>query len=122
MIAAMATGAVSLVGRVAGLWYLGQLALRVPLPSLATQCRVVAWGHLAVGVLGTIVTVAAFSMFPRMFAAGPPPAGALVVLAGGGCVLGLGGLVFGVWALVLLFILHRRFGTAAAAAREGWNG
>ncbi|MCP3979470.1 MAG: hypothetical protein GY716_09100 [bacterium] len=123
IMAAVAAGVVSLVGRVAGLWYLGQLALRLPNPGLAKQCRIVAAGHLAIGLLGAVVTVVAIVVLPGVMAAGPPAGvpGSMLLLAGGGCVMGLGGLVVGVWALVLLFILHHRFGTAAAAARERWN-
>jgi len=132
-------GIVVIVAQVAGLVYLGQLALRVPRPSLAKQTRVVAWGYGIVMALSAIVSVAMVIMMPMVMpgaggggggGAGGAGGGAMpglpfgvgfLVAAIGGCVVGVGTLVFGIWALVLLFISRNAFVKVASEAREQWS-
>ena len=123
MAAAMALGIVVLVGNAAGLIYLRKLALRIPGPSLARQTAIGMWGYVSSGALGTVVGIAYMLMMPRWMAPGGAPGigGVGVAFAAlGGCVVGLGSLVFGIWILVLLFLYGGALGRTAAQARATW--
>jgi hypothetical protein len=111
-------------GYAAGFVYLQQLARRIPRPSLARQTRIVMWGFISAEVAGRLVGLISFAFLPAVQAAGGAPEGgllfALYVVASGGCFAGLASIVFGVWALVLLFLYRGALREAAEQARAGW--
>lgn len=113
-----------LAGYVAGFVYLRQLALRIPRPSLAVQTRVVMWGFISGQAATQLVGLLVLAFLPSLMAAGGAPSGgALIVLpiAGiGGCLGGLASIVFGIWAIVLLFLYRSALHQAADQARAGW--
>lgn len=113
-----------LAGYAAGFVYLRQLALRIPRPSLAGQTRVVMWGFISAQAAAQLVGLLVLAFLPSLLASGGEPSGgALVVLslAGiGGCFSGLASIVFGIWAIVLLFLYRSALHQAADQARTGW--
>ena len=80
------------------------------------------WGYVSSSALGTVVGIAFMLMMPRWMAAGGPGFGGgfFVFTAVGGCVVGLGSLVFGIWILVLLFLYGGALRRTAALARATW--
>ena len=118
MVAAMGMGIVVLIGCVAALIYLRQLALRIPRASLAKQTRIVMWGYASAQamamIFGTIVILLMQSIAPGTLFVVPN-----MVIGIGGCV-GLASLVFSIWALVLLFFYRVALQRAAAKARATW--
>jgi hypothetical protein len=120
-----ALGIVVLVGYAAGFVYLGRLALRIPQPPLARQTRIVRWGYLISQSLAALIAVLFLFVFVRMFGAGSPggtgQTAVAVALAIGGCAITIGSLVFGIWALVLLFKYAAAFREAASTAQESWD-
>lgn len=121
---ALALAILVLAGYAAGFVYLRQLALRIPRPSLAGQTRIVMWGFLSGQVVTQLVGLLVLAFLPSIMASGGTPGGgALVVLsiAGiGGCFAGLASIVFGIWAIVLLFLYRGALHQAADQARAGW--
>jgi hypothetical protein len=115
---------ISLAGYAAGFVYLRQLALRVPRPSLAVQTRVVMWGFLSGQAAAQLVGLLVLSVLPSLMASGGAPSGPVLVvlpIAGiGGCLAGLASIVFGIWAIVLLFLYRGALHQAADQARSGW--
>jgi len=131
-IAATVMGGVTAIGQVAGLIYLRNLALRVPRPALAGQARLVAWGYGAALAIASLTGLVVVILMPQVMAAGgmggpggvgmTPAFGVFLgVSAVGGCLGGLGSMVFGIWALVLLFILHAAFKKAHEEAVSNWT-
>ncbi len=114
---AIVVGVVVLVGQVAGLVYLRQLALKIPRAPLARQTRIVMWAYGS--------TNAAFLVY-RIVELLLPPTGGLSRIAAlipiGGCVILLAVVVVAIWALVLLFVYQVVFRRAAAEARTTWAG
>jgi hypothetical protein len=135
-IAATVMGGVTAVGQVAGLIHLRALALRVPRPALAGQARLVAWSYGAALAIASLTGLVVVILMPQVMAAGgmggpggggpgglgmTPAFGVFFgVSAIGGCLGGLGSMVFGIWALVLLFIFHAAFKKAHAEAVANW--
>lgn len=115
---------ISLAGYAAGFVYLRQLALRVPRPSLAVQTRVVMWGFISAQGATQLVGLLVLAFLPSLMAAGNAPSGAALIvlpIAGiGGCLAGLASIVFGIWAIVLLFLYRSALHQAAEQARTGW--
>ena len=117
-------GLVAVVGKVAALIYLGSLASRIPRPSLTRQTKTVAWGYGVCQGLGlTIGLVAASLLQGMMTPPGPGPSSAGFMIVGGflACGISVAALVFGVWALVLLFLFAGAFRRVAADARMTWT-
>ncbi len=125
---ALAGGAAGIVNTFASFIYARQLALRIPDLSLASQTRIVMWGIAAVGVAGLGMVAFGVAAVPAMLPTPGPGTGgttgpAAVSMAGfviGGCAAGVGGLVFGIWALILLFRYRGRLVDAARQARATW--
>ncbi len=114
---------VVLVGTAAGFIYLGRLALRAPKLPLARQTRIVMWGYLASQGLAVVLGMLfLFVLAPALGAGGTPPMASITVLTAGGCAVLVGSLVFGIWALVLLFRYAALLKHAASAARAAWHG
>ncbi len=106
---ATVVGVVVLVGQVAGLVYLRQLALRIPRAPLARQTRIVMWAYgSANAVLVVYYTGGFYRIGPFM-----PIVGIVILLAV---------VVVALWALVLLFVYQVAFRRAAAEARTTWAG
>jgi hypothetical protein len=112
------------VGLVALLVYAGQLARRLPDERLARNTRIVTWGYglcSAVMIAGTVVATLAESAPGGAggMAGGNPSTLAII----GGVAMAVGGIpvmVFGIWALVLLFMFRSRLRKAAEQARLSW--
>ncbi len=120
-IVGMALGIVAMIGQIAGLVYLRRLALRIPAPKLARSTKIVTWGYLSCQAAGTATGVAVLVMMPGFAATGAAPTpgvmNAVVVAGVAGCGVGIGTLIFGIWALVLLFRYRAAF-TLAATGRS----
>ena len=96
---------VVLIGEAAALIYVRRLSRRVPAPRIAIQLTIVLWGLIICKggsqVLGT--------GFMISIATGPPTVGGLfMTLARISWCTSIGGVVFGVWGLTVLFVLVRR--------------
>jgi hypothetical protein len=120
-----ALAVITLAGYVAGFVYLRQLAVRIPNRSLAGQTQVVMWGFVSAQIVSQLVGLLVLAALPSLMAAGggAPSGGAMVVmsLAGiGGCFAGFASIVFGIWAIVLLFLYRGALREAAGQARAGW--
>lgn len=118
---------IALIGTGAGLIYLRQLALRIPRESLAKQTRTVMWGYVSCSAVGVVFSAGIMLMMPQVMraagAAGPLGPGVMAFLlinVGAGCLAGIGTLVFGIWALVLLFLYAAALRRVAAEARSIW--
>ena len=101
-------GIVSLVGFFATFLYARSLALRIPNESLANQTRTVMWGYC-------LTVAASILLLLLVLVAGARGAAGIV-----GCPLGVGFLVFSIWALVLIFRYRRAMLEAAQLARDSW--
>jgi hypothetical protein len=120
----LASQGLGALGLVAMLVYAGQLARRLPDERLARSTRIVTWGYglcSAVMVGGTVIATIAESAPGGAggMAGGNPSTLAMV----GGIAMALGGIpgmVFGIWALVLLFMFRSRLRKAAEQARLSW--
>jgi hypothetical protein len=112
---------VVLVGYGAGFVYLRRLALRVPRPPLARQTKIVMWGYLSSqGLAMAVGMIFLFVLAPTIATAGATMTGGLVAYSITGCAVAVGSLVFGIWALVLLFRYAALFKHTASDAREAW--
>ena len=110
---------IALTGQAAELVYLRRLALRIPAPKLARFTKLVTWGYLSCQVAAVASVMV---LVPVMATAGGPmTTGTLVAMGVFGCGVGLGTLVFGVWALVLLFRYRAVFRHAAEHSRASWG-
>jgi hypothetical protein len=105
-------GVMMLIG-VASYWffyvYLNRLARRIPNLAMAKNSLIIAWGltvSLALVILGPLLAVLLKSLSPLTLS-----------LLGG-----LGAIVFGIWALVLLIQFRGAFDTAATQAASGGAG
>ena len=107
-----------LIGTFALFVYARSLALRVPNSSLAKHTSIVMWGYCSILVVGLLMLVVLVVTMAGGAAAGG--AAGLGPLAAIGCVVGLGGLVFGIWALVLIVWYRREAVRAARHARSSW--
>ena len=117
-------GIVSLFGEFV---YFRRFARRIPDEELARSTTVVMWGFVTISSLGTIAAIV-FALIVPFAAPGAavgtagavaPPAGPGVlggVLMFGTCIFGLGGLIFGIWNIALLFRYRGAFRTALAQA------
>jgi hypothetical protein len=116
----IALSLLAVVGHVAGLVYLRGLARRIPRPALVWQTKATIWGYAGGQVLASVYAVWVIIALPTILAGATggtgPPAAMMVVFGIGGCAVFLLTLVFGVWALVLLFIFGTAFGGLARAA------
>ena len=127
-----------LVGKFAGLFYLATLAQRMLRRDLAAQSRLVAWGYGLAQAVALLVSAVLAFVLPSLMAAaagagaggataaGPTAtsfwsAGGPLIIGVGGCVSGLAALIFGVWAIVLLFIYAGAFRRMENAARAAWS-
>jgi hypothetical protein len=115
---------VALTAYAAGFVYLRQLALRMPRPSLAGQTRVVMWGFISAQAFSQLIGLLMLALLPSLMAGGGTPGGGALVglsMAGvGACFAGLASIVFGIWAIVLLFLYRSALHQAAEQARSGW--
>jgi hypothetical protein len=110
-------------GQAAGLIYLRRLALLIPRRRLAGQTRIVTWGYVVCAGGGVVVGSAfmlAMPLPPPGSQPGPGATALLVTLGLVSCGVGVGTLVFGVWAIVLLFMYAAAFRAAAAEAIATW--
>lgn len=109
-----------MIAYVAGMALLRAMALRIPRRSLATQTSIAMWGY---GVSLVINLPSAMLMQWLVFAINQNttvhPIFAFVAI--GACVGTLGTVVFGIWAIVLLFLYHSSFKQCAAAAKSIWS-
>jgi len=121
---------------ISALTYAQQLALRIPDERLAAQCNTVKWGLGIFAMLSALTTpleyLAAWNVGGGAAtppAGGPPavaPTGGMasgsltMLLVGLGGLLGIIGLVFGVWSLILILRFRRAMNDAAALARATW--
>ncbi len=103
---------VGIVGMFAIFLYAISLADRIPDVLLARSCRTVMWGIVVVMVGGIVMAVLS-SIAPG----GPAPAG---LLAFAGCFVGVGSLVFGIWAIILVIRFRKAMVKAAQTARVTW--
>jgi hypothetical protein len=103
---------VGIVGIFAIFMYAIALADRIPDVLLARSCRTVMWGIAAV-MVGSIVTVVLASISPG----GPAPTGFVMFT---GCFVGVGSLVFGIWAVILVIRFRKAMIKAARTARVTW--
>ncbi len=114
VLSAFAGQGLNALGMVALLMYAGQLARRLPDDRLVKHTRIVMWGYGACSVfivIGATITAVA----------GGNPTDPVAIV--GSIVTGVGGLpglVFGIWAIVLLFQFRSRLRLAARQARETW--
>jgi len=119
--AGVALSLVVLVGYAAGFVYLRRLALRIPKPSLARQTKIVMWGYLSSHGLGLVLGMLYLLGFnPAVLGGTVGPTVPMVGLVIGGCVVAVGSLAFGIWALVLLFRYAALFRNTASEARDAW--
>ena len=118
-----------LIGEFAGFSYLGKLASRITDHELASHTLIVKWGYVTGSAVG-LVTSAVAAAVTTMVA--PPPPGAapgagpvfspaLPVVMIGGCAASLLILVFGIWAMILLFRYRSAFRRAAKSAEAFCN-
>jgi hypothetical protein len=119
-----ALSVVVVIGYVAGLTLLQRLAARLPNMRLARQTVIVKWGWGVAQVAGVLLSGGFLALMPP--GGGPAAApggipGSFILIGALGCVSGLGQLVFGVWALVLLFVFAWAFRAAAETARRQWH-
>ena len=105
--------AINLVGSVALFVYARSIALRVPDGRLASRTRLVMWGLLVPSALVQGLRRTFAVMY--VGAAQPPPNVEMISL-----LLSLPVLVFGIWAIVLLFQYRRRLIAAAGQATATW--
>jgi hypothetical protein len=110
---ALAT-ALGVVGMVAMLAYAAKLAKRIPDDRIAKQCRIVMWGY---GIAGSLMFLGAVCMIG---AGGDTSHPMMIAAQIANVVGGIPMLVFGIWALVLLFRFRSRLRTAAQQARATW--
>lgn len=119
--ASLVSGLIGMVIIFAVFIYARRLAARIPSESLASQCRTVMWGlgiTMFLAVSGAAV-LAAVAPSPGVGGgAGPPGFSALASTLG--CFAGVGVLVFGIWALVLIFRFRTALSDAASAAMATW--
>lgn len=124
-IAGMIAGAAGIAAYACIGLHLRALAKRIPKPSLASQMLVVTIGYAATQILGTVVgfgtMVALRGGMMAGGAGGPAFDGWFALVIVGGCLTGLGGIVFGIWGLVLLFLYNSAFRQTAAIARQLWS-
>jgi hypothetical protein len=112
---------ISLIGELARLYYIEQIALRIPDAALAKRARLVRWGYgisLGIaGVFGGVLTVLTMTLKKT------PQAGWMPLMIGGACITGLAGLVmlgFMIVYLIMLFQLRRALKAQSQFARETW--
>jgi hypothetical protein len=121
----MTLGIVVVLGQIAGLIYLRRLALRIPARKLARGTKIVTWGYLSCHAAGLATGIVILAMMPAMFATGAAPAPVLrnfvVTVTVASCGVVLGTLVFGIWAMVLLFRYKAAFQHAAKQSRAAWG-
>lgn len=103
---------VGIVGMFAIFLYAISLADRIPDVLLARSCRTVMWG-IAVVMVGVVVTGIITAISP-----GGPAATGVAMFAG--CFVGIGSLVFGIWAIILVIRFRRAMVKAAQTARVTW--
>ncbi|MBI1338202.1 MAG: hypothetical protein GC164_14755 [Phycisphaera sp.] len=121
-ILAMPGAILSIVGLVALLVYLRRIALRMPDTNLASQTLVVMWGTAALYAFLVLIAVVVLVIgvnISRGSQSGQLSAG-VGVMAALGCVVGVLAIVFGIWALVLVFWYRKRLMTASSQAKETW--
>ena len=102
--------------------YAAGLARRIPNQGLAQQVYTVMWGLLATQGLALIVVllVLAISTVGAGVMWSGSGAAASFAIGGLGCFAGLGTLIFGIWAIVLLLRYRNAMSLAAAEARATW--
>jgi len=112
---------VQLVGYFSIATHLRRLALRVPNRRLAGQTRVVMWGFIATQLM-SIAMMAIIVLMVKQIGANPSNVAPPIFITYGAvsCSYGLGMLVFGIWAIVLMFGHRRAFSIAATQARSTW--
>ncbi|MEE8458687.1 MAG: hypothetical protein V3S08_02375 [Phycisphaerales bacterium] len=124
-IVGMTLGIVVVLGQIAGLIYLRRLALRIPARKLARSTKIVTWGYISCHAAGLATGFVILAMRPSLFAAGSAPAPGLrnsvVTVTVASCGVMLGTLVFGIWAMVLLFRYRTAFQYAAEQSRAAWG-
>lgn len=129
---ALLLGAAGIVVLIGELVYLRRFALRVPNLALAKSTRTVMWGMfiMMVGafVVGLVAAVLTPALLPTPGTAPAPPAAPMPAPFGGGasgigfaflaCFIGILGLVFGIWYLVLLVQYKNLFSEAIQLAEQ----
>lgn len=111
---AVVAGVMGLAGFFGTFVYARSLALRMPDPVLASQTKTVMWGYvITMGVGLLFVAIAAVT-------AGASGVG-VAPLAAVACGVGIGGLVFGIWSIVLALRYSARLLAAADAAEHNWH-
>jgi hypothetical protein len=107
-----------LVGFLASLWYLRQLANRIPEPGLARQTMIVFWGNL--GTYSAMIVVSLILLLMVYATTNAGGSGAFASLLGifglMMCPLMIAMLVFGIWWIVLMFRYRTRFTQAHVIA------
>jgi uncharacterized membrane protein len=103
-----------LLGWVCLLLWLRDLASRVGDYTLAERTRTVMWGTAIVFVLAMIVQAVQMSLSTHASGPGRQPQG----IACFGGVVGLAGIIFGIWWVMLLVRYRRVFAVAAESARR----
>lgn len=101
--------------------YAADLARRIPRQSLARQTHTVMWGSLVLEVVCAILFLLVTATLGTT--AGAPSAGGTassIAAVGLSCFAIIGGLIFGIWAIVLLVKYHKALTQAAAQARTTW--
>jgi len=101
--------------------YAADLARRIPRQSLARQTHTVMWGSLVLEVVCAILFLLVTATLGTT--AGAPSAGGTassIAAVGLSCFAIIGGLIFGIWAIVLLVKYHKALTQAAAQAQTTW--
>jgi hypothetical protein len=104
----LASTPLSMIGTVAIFTYAGQLALRIPDETKARHCRIVMWGILILSGCNTVLLISLLLLSTASS------------LTAGGCVVGVGSVFFGIWALLLLLRFRTALRDAADLAAATW--
>ena len=120
---------ISMVAQVvgyAGLFkHVASLAARIPHASLLAHTRINMWGYCITQSLGLLMVPFTFMIMPSMLRGAAAPGGPtfspwFLVFGGVGCIVGLGGLTFGIWSLILMIRFRIEFKRAASQALHTW--
>jgi len=114
---------IALIGELARLYYIEQIALRIPDQALAKRAHLVRWGYgisLGIaGVFGAVLTVVTMTLKKT------PQAGWMPFMIGGACITGAAGLAmlgFMIVYLIMLFQLRKALKAQSDFARGTWAG
>lgn len=122
IVAGIVAGLLQMVGFLAQVYYVGQLAARLPDPTLTARAKTIMWGlGISYGVIIAMAVVMAVVGFSSI--GDGAGGGAVGGMVGGACVMGVAGialLVFAIMYLVMVGQLANRVGQAKAYSEGVW--